>query len=140
MADNSQTITWTNSGAAQAAESAGAYADTIVIANNTGQALYVRADGTAAVVGAADTICIETGTEMVIANGQALPNSNVTTTSAAKYYCGVDGANDQSEAMNWTAQTGYANANAWASGYPNYVSMIPASATSGSTTATVTFQ
>jgi hypothetical protein len=138
MADNSQTITWNSSGAAQAAESAGAYADTIVIANYSGQAISVRSDGTAAVVGAAGTVEIANATIASISNGQAFPNSNVTTTSAAKYYCGVDGANDQSEAINWTAQTGYANANAWSSGYPNYVSIIPAASTSG--TVTVTFQ
>jgi hypothetical protein len=82
-----------------------------------------------AVAAANGTIAIDNGTTAILDNELPLQNANVSG-SAAKYYDGVTGAFDQSNAVNWTAQTGLVT---------DSLSLIPAqTVTSG--TVTITFQ
>lgn len=86
---------------------------TIVVDNSgdaagtiTGFEVYVCTDGGTAGVAGAHCEMVPYGQTRVFSNLQPLPNSNVVG-SAAKYSAGVDGSFSQSEAVGWTAQTGY---------------------------------
>lgn len=72
--------------------------------------VYVCTDGGTATVGGAHCEVVPFGQTRVFSNLQPLPNSNVLS-GAAKYYNGVDGSFSQSEAVGWTAQSGYAVTN-----------------------------
>jgi len=129
MADASQTLNWTNQSAAVTVTGS-ADAPACVIENNSGQLIYARNDGVAAVVAAAGTIAIENGTTAVLDNELPLQNANVSG-GVAKYSDGVTGAFDQSDAVNWTAQTGLVT---------DSLSLIPAVTVVGPATITITFQ
>jgi membrane-bound inhibitor of C-type lysozyme len=129
MADNSQTIgPWTNQSAAVTVTGS-ADAPACVIENNTNVILYARNDGVTAVAQANGTEAIDPGATAILDNELSLQNANVSG-SAAKYQNGVTGAFDQSEAVNWTAQTGLVT---------DSLSIIPGN-TTNSGTVTITFQ
>lgn len=127
MADASQTLTWAGQ-TTVVTVTGSADAPACVIENNSGQLIYARNDGVAAVVAAAGTIAIAAGATVVLDNTLPLQNANVLS-NAAKYYNGVTTAFDQSESVNWTAQTGLVT---------DSLSLIPAAAATG--TVTITFQ
>jgi hypothetical protein len=131
MAANSQTLNWTSQTAASV--SAVTYSPVIIVENFSGQTVYARADGQAAVAQAAGTIEIANGATEVLDNGQPLVNAN---TGAYKGNGGT-GAFDQSEAAGWTARQNnlgqYADA-----AHATVVSLVPAASATG--TVNVTFQ
>jgi hypothetical protein len=124
-------------------------ADTVVIDwefTTIGVGLWVTADGaqTAAIGG---TNCIylpptSEGTatssgQGILENIQAIPNWNIIN-GVATYRNGVTGAFDQSEAVNFTAQSGMTGLHLWNTA-PNWLSFI-ADATPVTGHVTVTFQ
>lgn len=124
MADQSQTITWTNQTTAYTVTGAPSDAPAVVIANDTNVAIYARNDGTAASAGPG-SIVIEPGAEWTLDNTLPLQNPNQGT-----YYCGAEKTFSQSESVNWTAQTGLV---------ADSLSLFPSN-TTNSGTITVTFQ
>jgi hypothetical protein len=103
----------------------------------------VSTDGQAATVGGPSCILIPAGMVMpfVLSNIQACPNWNAFN-GVLVYNSGISKQTDQSEAVNWTTQSGFTgthNANHWPNG-PNYASFIPSAATTATGTVTMAFQ
>lgn len=124
----------TNANGSPVITSSSPFAATVVVSNNLGAAisLFVRTDGGTASLAAntPNQTEIPPFTELLMANGQPLPNSNT-----GVWRDGVDGGFDQSENVGWTAQQNNAAQYATA---PNFVSVIPSASASG--TVTITFQ
>lgn len=88
-----------------------------------------RGSGGIATIGASHCEMVPAGQTRVFNNLGPLPNSNVVS-GAAAYSNGVTKAFDQSESVNWTAQSGYAVTNG------TFCSVISA----GTPEVTITFQ
>lgn len=119
----SVTVEWDDSSDVLAASSLAPFAEWITVENNTGVVLYVRTDGQAADV-SGDCQTVEPGTAGLFANRQPLPNAMATPNQ------------DLTDDEGWNSQQGYVSTALYPVG-PNYISMAPELACTGS--ATVTF-
>lgn len=109
--------------------SANIWYGTIVVTNGTSVALNVGTDGGTAVASASThEIECAPGVTQVYENLLQMPNPNALLGAAAAYYNGVMGTFDQSEAVGWTAQRGYAGANF------TFCSVIPQASATGNIT------
>jgi len=114
---NATTLTFASSGDEQHVSSDYWFSN-VVIDNESGEAIYVATDGGTATVGGAYCLSVPNGAIREFANLQPLPDADVL-------------AEDESESWAWTTQSAYA-----ATGI-TYVSVIPASSTSGYVTVTL---
>lgn len=136
MAANSQTLIWTSQTAAVFVTSPAPYSSEIVIQNNSGQEIFARADGVAAVYGAAGTVAIASGQTATLDNGQQLPDEDLKPNNS-QGIPNTSSYTDISTIPGWTPQQGYQNTTLYSTA-PNIVSVIPAASASGNVT--VTFQ